>query len=240
MRIDGAYLCGPRPPTVEDLEVVADFRRFLEGDRTVWDDRGLPHPPAPAVPAVPTWREEALRHVDRIDSLMRRMIEKKPGQTLLILCSGSAEAQAIAIAHGLETGAWRLFTAADNLAGLWEPMVIRASCWADTMRPSEAAQIRGAMNNRDAEIIDIPCPRAAQSREQAWASANNPDARCPCGHPWGIHDVDEYRGDGTEMCCVTGCRQAECPGLDRAKARAGAMCAGCLVKPLGHEGECYQ
>lgn len=35
---------------------------------------------------------------------------------------------------------------------------------------------------------------------------------CHCGHPWGIHDVYEYDGDGTEMCCVFGCEQLGCPG----------------------------
>jgi hypothetical protein len=73
--------------------------------------------------------------------------------------------------------------------------------------------------------------------EDSWASANNPDGLCRCGHPWGIHDVDEHRGDGSEMCCVTGCEQTGCPGRRR---KATTMCAGCLVKPLGHEGECYQ
>ena len=48
--------------------------------------------------------------------------------------------------------------------------------------------------------------------EEVWASTNNPHAHCPCGHAWGIHDVNEYRGDGTEMCCVTGCAQTGCPG----------------------------
>lgn len=35
---------------------------------------------------------------------------------------------------------------------------------------------------------------------------------CACGHPWGAHDVEEYRGDGSETCCVEGCDQAGCPG----------------------------
>lgn len=41
-----------------------------------------------------------------------------------------------------------------------------------------------------------------------------PDAwwTCPCGH-FGIqHDVYEYRGDGSETCCVEGCSQVGCPG----------------------------
>ena len=100
--------------------------------------------------------------------------------------------------------------------------------------------------------------------EDSWASANNPDGLCRCGHPWGIHDIDEYRGDGSEMCCVTGCTQTGCPGR-RPRAQwessreeepqlqpdgtyepvlarpwPAAMCAGCTVKPMGHEGECYQ
>lgn len=118
---------------------------------------------------------------------------------------------------------------------------------------------------QDLAIVD-----AFQRRlEESWASANNPDGLCPCGHPWGIHDVNEYRGDQTEMCCVTGCAQDGCPGRRGPKQRlqdddairryeeakaAGlsdyearedgwptvTMCAGCLVKPIGHEGECYQ
>jgi hypothetical protein len=60
---------------------------------------------------------------------------------------------------------------------------------------------------------DLAIVAAFQRRlEESWASANNPDAHCLCGHPWGIHDVDEYRGDGSEMCCVTGCEQKGCPG----------------------------
>lgn len=35
---------------------------------------------------------------------------------------------------------------------------------------------------------------------------------CPCGHLWLHHDVNEYSGDGTEMCCVDGCTQTGCPG----------------------------
>lgn len=35
---------------------------------------------------------------------------------------------------------------------------------------------------------------------------------CDCGHPWGIHDVYEYPGDDSEMCCVWGCDQRGCPG----------------------------
>lgn len=36
--------------------------------------------------------------------------------------------------------------------------------------------------------------------------------RCPCSHLMLHHDADEYRGDGTETCCVEGCDQAGCPG----------------------------
>lgn len=71
---------------------------------------------------------------------------------------------------------------------------------------------------------------------QPWIDTSNPHALCECGHPWGIHDVNEYRGDGSETCCVTGCAQKGCPG----RRPAVIMCAGCFVKPLGHEGECYQ
>ena len=39
-----------------------------------------------------------------------------------------------------------------------------------------------------------------------------PWAPCACGHPWLRHDVTEYRGDGSEMCCVEGCAQNGCPG----------------------------
>lgn len=37
---------------------------------------------------------------------------------------------------------------------------------------------------------------------------------CSCGHPWLRHDVEEYRGDGSETCCVEGCPQIGCPGRD--------------------------
>jgi hypothetical protein len=70
-----------------------------------------------------------------------------------------------------------------------------------------------------------------------YVDTSNPDVPCECGHPWGIHDVYEYRGDGSEMCCVTDCAQKGCPGRRRKPA---TMCAGCTVKPIGHEGECYQ
>jgi hypothetical protein len=35
---------------------------------------------------------------------------------------------------------------------------------------------------------------------------------CPCGHFWLMHDVEEYTGDGTEICCADGCDQVGCPG----------------------------
>jgi hypothetical protein len=35
---------------------------------------------------------------------------------------------------------------------------------------------------------------------------------CPCGHIWEVHDVYEYPGDESEMCCITGCAQQGCPG----------------------------
>lgn len=35
--------CGPLSPTAEDLAIVATFERWLAGDRTEWDDRGLPY-----------------------------------------------------------------------------------------------------------------------------------------------------------------------------------------------------
>jgi hypothetical protein len=44
------------------------------------------------------------------------------------------------------------------------------------------------------------------------SNATNPWALCPCGHPWLLHDIEEYSGDGTETCCVEGCSQAGCPG----------------------------
>lgn len=110
--MSGPFLCGPRAPGPEDLATVATFQRWLAGDRTEWDDQGMP-----------------------------------------------------------------------------------------------------------------------------WVDTSNPHALCACGHPWAIHDVNEYRGDGTETCCVTGCEQTGCPGRRRPPV---TMCAGCFVKPLGHEGECYQ
>jgi hypothetical protein len=44
------------------------------------------------------------------------------------------------------------------------------------------------------------------------ADPPTPWTNCPCEHPWLRHDVDEYRGDGTETCCVEGCDQTGCPG----------------------------
>jgi hypothetical protein len=47
----------------------------------------------------------------------------------------------------------------------------------------------------------------------------NPWGYCACGHPWMRHDVEEYTGDESEMCCVEGCDQAQCPGkVSRATA----------------------
>lgn len=37
-------------------------------------------------------------------------------------------------------------------------------------------------------------------------------ARCPCGHLWLHHDIDEHPGDNSELCCIEGCNQTECPG----------------------------
>jgi hypothetical protein len=34
----------------------------------------------------------------------------------------------------------------------------------------------------------------------------------PMWHVWMRHDIEEYSGDGSEMCCVEGCDQAKCPG----------------------------
>lgn len=36
--------------------------------------------------------------------------------------------------------------------------------------------------------------------------------RCPCGHLFLHHDIAEYDGDGSDLCCVEGCDQASCPG----------------------------
>lgn len=57
------------------------------------------------------------------------------------------------------------------------------------------------------ETSRTTCARAVQGR--------NPWACCPCGHPWIRHDVDERAGDGTDRCCVEGCDQVGCPGIDR-------------------------
>ncbi len=45
----------------------------------------------------------------------------------------------------------------------------------------------------------------------------NPWQRCACGDLWLSHDVEEYRGDGSEMCCVVGCSQLGCPGDRRTR-----------------------
>ena len=48
-------------------------------------------------------------------------------------------------------------------------------------------------------------PYAGRDPTNSWRS-------CACGHFWLQHDVEEYRGDGSETCCVEGCDQARCPG----------------------------
>lgn len=35
---------------------------------------------------------------------------------------------------------------------------------------------------------------------------------CPCGHAWMFHDIEEWDGDGSDLCCVEGCDQKACPG----------------------------
>ena len=40
----------------------------------------------------------------------------------------------------------------------------------------------------------------------------SPFSYCPCGHMWMAHDIDEYDGDGTDLCCTVGCDQTGCPG----------------------------
>ena len=40
----------------------------------------------------------------------------------------------------------------------------------------------------------------------------NRSALCACGHPWLLHDIAEYDGDGTDLCCVLDCDQDGCPG----------------------------
>lgn len=47
--------------------------------------------------------------------------------------------------------------------------------------------------------------------------SSSPWGLCPCGHPWIRHDIEEYRGDGSETCCVDGCTQGGCPGRTRRK-----------------------
>ena len=42
----------------------------------------------------------------------------------------------------------------------------------------------------------------------------NPWGYCGCGHLWMAHDVDEYRGDGSETCCTWECDQNGCPGRE--------------------------
>ncbi|WP_020525872.1 hypothetical protein [Catelliglobosispora koreensis] len=52
---------------------------------------------------------------------------------------------------------------------------------------------------------------------------------CGCGHSWSLHDIEEYPGDGSDLCCVTDCDQIGCPGRERrqkpaapAQAEAGS------------------
>ena len=35
---------------------------------------------------------------------------------------------------------------------------------------------------------------------------------CACGHSMLLHDIEEYAGDGSDLCCVESCDQVGCPG----------------------------
>lgn len=59
-------------------------------------------------------------------------------------------------------------------------------------------------------------------------------SNCLCGHPFGAHDVEEYSGDGSEMCCVQGCSQWGCPGRTPAEEIAEKI----LVDHQRHRGGC--
>jgi hypothetical protein len=37
-------------------------------------------------------------------------------------------------------------------------------------------------------------------------------SQCDCGHLYLFHDIEEYAGDGSDICCVEGCNQVGCPG----------------------------
>lgn len=54
----------------------------------------------------------------------------------------------------------------------------------------------------------------------AYARSSTGVGYCPCGHAWLRHDVNEYRGDGSEACCVEGCAQLGCPSRVPATAPA--------------------
>lgn len=56
--------------------------------------------------------------------------------------------------------------------------------------------------------VDLPTfvvTRGTRSGDGTWKY-------CACGHFWLQHDIEEYRGDGSETCCVEGCNQVGCPG----------------------------
>lgn len=43
-------------------------------------------------------------------------------------------------------------------------------------------------------------------------TASRAFTRCPCGHLFLHHDINDCDGDGSDLCCVEGCDQRACPG----------------------------
>ena len=66
----------------------------------------------------------------------------------------------------------------------------------------------------DETPVDLPAYVAAArgSIGSGTCSGDGSWKYCACGHFWLQHDIEEYRGDGSETCCVEGCDQVGCPG----------------------------
>jgi hypothetical protein len=85
----------------------------------------------------------------------------------------------------------------------------RAGC-VNCRRPIEFVPVIGWLH------VLMSSASMVHSCENAWPQSYSNSALgvgfCPCGHLWHVHDVDEYRGDGSETCCHPGCQQHGCPG----------------------------
>lgn len=113
---------------------------------------------------------------------------------------------------------WETRAGADGRAEFYQPGVPTAVVPAD-----DVLKFVGGMElrHRDCSCPDaylangVPadgCPTHDRPTMGSPTSTEDVCLRCACGHLWLLHDVEEYRGDGSETCCVEGCPQTGCPG----------------------------